>query len=111
VRAPGASRRGSSVSPKRWRAAASTRTSGSSAIRRSRESSAGENALVIAREDPGEFIAQFDAVFARAKRVEAMRRSGLRTARQYTWQRVLERHLLPCIGAFDGLARDALRVA
>jgi glycosyltransferase involved in cell wall biosynthesis len=72
---------------------------------------AGENALVIAREDPGEFIAQFEAVFARANRVEAMRRSGLRTAREYTWQRVLDRHLLPCIGAFDGLARDALRVA
>jgi glycosyltransferase involved in cell wall biosynthesis len=72
---------------------------------------AGENALVIAREDPGEFIAQFETVFARANRVEAMRRSGLRTARQYTWQRVLERHLLPCIGAFGGLARDALRVA
>jgi glycosyltransferase involved in cell wall biosynthesis len=72
---------------------------------------AGENALVIAREDPGEFIAQFDAVFARPNRVEALRRSGLRTARQYTWQRVLERHLLPCIGAFGGIALDALRVA
>jgi glycosyltransferase involved in cell wall biosynthesis len=71
----------------------------------------GENALVIAREDPGEFIGQFEAVFAHANRVEAMRRSGLRTAREYTWQRVLDRHLLPCIGAFDGLARDALRVA
>jgi glycosyltransferase involved in cell wall biosynthesis len=59
---------------------------------------AGENALVIARGDPGEFIAQFDAVFAHANRVEAMRRSGLRTARQYTWERVLERHLLPCVG-------------
>jgi hypothetical protein len=35
----------------------------------------------------------------------------LRTARQYTWQRVLEWHLLPCIGTFEGLARDALRVA
>jgi glycosyltransferase involved in cell wall biosynthesis len=68
---------------------------------------AGENALVIAREDPRHFIAQFDTVFARASRVEAMRRSGRRTARQYTWQRVLERHLLPCVG---GLA-DALRVA
>jgi hypothetical protein len=61
--------------------------------------------VVIAREDPGEFIAQFEAVFARANRV------GLRTARQYTWQRVLERHLLRCIGTFDGLALDALRVA
>ena len=72
---------------------------------------AGENALVITREDPGQFIAQFDSVFARAKRVEAMRRSGLRTAREYTWQRVLERHLLPCIGAVNGFARPALRVA
>jgi hypothetical protein len=48
---------------------------------------------------------------AGANRLEAMSRSGLQTARQYTWQRVLERHLLPCIGAFDGLAGDALRVA
>ncbi len=72
---------------------------------------AGENALVIALEDPGEFMAQFDAVFARPNRVEALRRSGLRTARQYTWQRVLERHLLPCIGAFGGVALDALRLA
>jgi glycosyltransferase involved in cell wall biosynthesis len=72
---------------------------------------AGENALVIAREDPGEFSAQFEAVFACADHVEAMRRCGLRTARQYTWPRVLERHLLPCIGAFDALALNALRVA
>ena len=41
----------------------------------------------------------------------ALRRSALRTARQYTWHRVLERHLLPCIGAFGGIALDALRVA
>ena len=65
----------------------------------------------VTRDDPGQFIAQFDSVFARASRVEAMRRCGLRTAREYAWQRVLERHLLPCIGAFDGFAHDALRVA
>jgi glycosyltransferase involved in cell wall biosynthesis len=72
---------------------------------------AGENALVIGREDPGEFIAQFDTVFSRANRVEAMRRSGVRTARQYTWQRILERHLLPRLGAFGGLAPEALGLA
>jgi glycosyltransferase involved in cell wall biosynthesis len=69
---------------------------------------AGENALVIAREDPGEFIAQFEAVFARANRVEAMRRSAMRTARQYKWQRILERYLLPCLGALSGLGPGAL---
>ena len=72
---------------------------------------AGENALVITRDDPGQFIAQFDTIFARANRVEAMRRSGMRTARQYTWQRVLDRYLLPCVATLAGLPLDGLRVA
>jgi glycosyltransferase involved in cell wall biosynthesis len=72
---------------------------------------AGENGLVFAGEAPGEFIVQGDAVFARANRVEAMRRFGPRTARRYTWERVREGHLLPRAGAFDGLASDAVRVA
>jgi glycosyltransferase involved in cell wall biosynthesis len=74
---------------------------------------AGENALVVASEHPGEFIAQFDALFARAGRVEAMRRAGLRAARRYAWERVIERQLLPCVGRLDGarIELDASRVA
>jgi glycosyltransferase involved in cell wall biosynthesis len=56
---------------------------------------AGENALVVASEDPGEFVAQFDALFAHERRVAAMRRAGFKTAREYTWQRVIDAHLLP----------------
>ncbi|HVP30815.1 MAG TPA: hypothetical protein VMW35_16795 [Myxococcota bacterium] len=46
---------------------------------------AGDNALVIPSEKPGEFIAQFDALFAHADRVEAMRRAAQQTARERTW--------------------------
>jgi len=69
--------------------------------------SAGENALVIAREDPGDFLAQFDALFARSDRVEAMRRAGLRTARKYSWRRVIDAHLLPRIAQLRDLRSRA----
>jgi glycosyltransferase involved in cell wall biosynthesis len=74
---------------------------------------AGKNALVVPDEDPGEFIAQFDALFARAGRVEAMRRAALRTARDYTWERVIGEHLLPSVGRLGGeeIALDEPRVA
>jgi glycosyltransferase involved in cell wall biosynthesis len=65
---------------------------------------AGENALVVASEDPREFITQFDSLRATAGRVDAMRRAGLRTAREYAWGRVIDAHLLPHI---DQLRRGA----
>jgi glycosyltransferase involved in cell wall biosynthesis len=68
---------------------------------------AGENALVIPGENPGEFIAQFDALLANAGRVEEMRRAAHCTARQYTWPRVIGTHLLPFVGRFGGFALEA----
>ena len=68
---------------------------------------AGENALVIPSEKPGEFIAQFDALFAHADRVEAMRRAAQQTARERTWPRVIGSHLLPFVGRFGGFALEA----
>jgi glycosyltransferase involved in cell wall biosynthesis len=57
----------------------------------------GENALVVASEDPVEFLDQFDRLFARKERVAAMRRAARKTAGDYTWLRVIEDHLLPRI--------------
>jgi glycosyltransferase involved in cell wall biosynthesis len=68
---------------------------------------AGENALVLGSEDPGEFIAQFDSLVAQERRVAAMRRAGLRTARGYAWWRVIDRHLLPWVA---GLGRGAIEL-
>jgi glycosyltransferase involved in cell wall biosynthesis len=55
----------------------------------------GENALVVASDDPREFIGQFDRLFGDSQRVAAMRRAARRTAGEYTWWRVIDEHLLP----------------
>jgi len=67
---------------------------------------AGENALVVGSEDPGEFITQFDSLVSHEHRVRAMRRAGLETARHYTWSRVIDEHLLPHV---DRLRDERLR--
>jgi len=67
--------------------------------------STGENALVVARDDPGEFLAKFDALFARADRIEAMRRAAVRTARKYTWRRVIDAYLSPRLGYHEEPSR------
>ena len=74
---------------------------------------AGENALVLGSEDPGEFIAQFDSLVVHERRVAAMRRAGLKTAREYAWWRVIDRHLLPRVAGLGrgAFALDALSIA
>jgi glycosyltransferase involved in cell wall biosynthesis len=55
----------------------------------------GQNALVLETEDPGEFRRLFERLGADG--VEQLRRQGRRTARQYIWDRVIDRALLPRI--------------
>jgi len=55
----------------------------------------GHNALALQTEDPREFAALFRAIKAAPRREAAMRREGLRTARQFRWRNVIERILLP----------------
>jgi len=55
----------------------------------------GHNALALQTDDPREFAALFRALQATPRRELAMRRAGLRTARQFRWRHVIERILLP----------------
>jgi glycosyltransferase involved in cell wall biosynthesis len=57
----------------------------------------GENALVLQRNDPHEFVALYGRVRREPRRSRALRRSGMSTAKQYAWPRVIERSLLPRI--------------
>ena len=57
----------------------------------------GENALVLQREDPREFFSLFARLQSREGRAAELRRSGMRTAQLYAWERVVERSLLPRI--------------
>lgn len=55
----------------------------------------GQNALVLETEDPTEFGRLFDRLGP--SQLDALRRQGRRTARQYAWERVVDRALLPRI--------------
>jgi hypothetical protein len=57
----------------------------------------GENALVLQRNDPNEFVALYGRVKREPSRSRALRRSGMTTAKHYAWPRVIERSLLPRI--------------
>ena len=59
----------------------------------------GQNALVLERNDPAEFVDLFRRLRAEPNRERAVRRAGRRTARQYTWRRVIARTLLPRLEA------------
>jgi glycosyltransferase involved in cell wall biosynthesis len=56
---------------------------------------AGENALRVRSEDPTEFLDQFERLRSSPGLRQSMRRAARRTADQYAWLRVIERHLLP----------------
>lgn len=57
----------------------------------------GENALVLQREDPREFLSLFGRLRSRVGQDAQLRRAGVRTAQQYAWARVIQRSLLPRI--------------
>lgn len=55
----------------------------------------GENALVLQTNDPREFMSLFDRTRRSAGDGHALRSAGMQTARQYAWNRVLDRALMP----------------
>lgn len=57
----------------------------------------GKNALVLQRNDPSEFVSLFKRFRREPARAQALRRSGMQTARHYAWPRVIERSLMPRI--------------
>jgi glycosyltransferase involved in cell wall biosynthesis len=58
----------------------------------------GQNALVLETNDPQEFVQLFGQLDGETE--EDLRSAGRRTADQYSWGRVVERILLPRVGAF-----------
>src|SRR5688500_15267300 len=62
----------------------------------------GRNALVLQSADPAEFEGLFLPLWADALEQRTLRRAGRNTARQYTWPKVLRRHLLPRIALHGG---------
>jgi glycosyltransferase involved in cell wall biosynthesis len=71
----------------------------------------GQNSLVLETEDPGEFGRLFERLGP--DDLESLRREGNRTARQYTWERVVDRALLPRLGVplWRGRRDRVLRLA
>jgi glycosyltransferase involved in cell wall biosynthesis len=62
----------------------------------------GQNALVLEREDPREFLGMYRRLRARPERARAMRRAGQATARRFAWPKVVDRVLLPRVGILAG---------
>lgn len=59
----------------------------------------GQNALVLQQNDPREFVSLFSRLRAEPKRAERLRKSGMRTAREYAWPRIVDRALFPRISS------------
>ncbi len=55
----------------------------------------GRNALVLETTDPREFLGLFGELRANPAHERALRQAGRLTAKYYTWQQILQRHLLP----------------
>jgi len=55
----------------------------------------GRNALVLETTDPREFLGLFGELHANPAHERALRQAGRLTAKHYTWQQILQRHLLP----------------
>jgi glycosyltransferase involved in cell wall biosynthesis len=55
----------------------------------------GENALVLQTNDPREFVHLFERTRRSSEDGRALRTAGMHTARQYAWNRVLDRTLMP----------------
>ncbi len=55
----------------------------------------GHNALVLQENHPNEFVSLFTRLHAQPARARQLRLSGMQTAREYAWPRVIDRALLP----------------
>jgi glycosyltransferase involved in cell wall biosynthesis len=62
----------------------------------------GQNALVLETNDPIEFVRLFGQLREQPERERALRRAARATARQYTWERVIDRALMPRLVAASG---------
>lgn len=58
----------------------------------------GWNSLVLQRDDPAELVQQYARLEGDAAEERALRRRAVATARQYTWEEVIRRNLLPQLG-------------
>jgi len=67
----------------------------------------GQNALVLQRDEPEEFLRLFDHLRAIPGAERALRRRARLTAREYSWERIVERVLFPLIGVDSKSTRDA----
>jgi glycosyltransferase involved in cell wall biosynthesis len=56
---------------------------------------AGRNSLVLQTDDPREFIALYRRLREDPNEIEAMRKAGRTTAKQFAWSEVVHRNLLP----------------
>ena len=56
---------------------------------------AGRNSLVLQTDDPREFIALYRRLREDPAEIDAMRKAGRATARQFAWAEVVHRNLLP----------------
>ena len=61
----------------------------------------GRNALVMETTDPREFLGLFGELRANPAVERALRRAGRTTAKQYSWLKIMQRHLLPRLRLFN----------
>jgi glycosyltransferase involved in cell wall biosynthesis len=57
----------------------------------------GRNAIVLQTADPAEFVRHYRPLRARPEEEAALRQEGRRTSRQYAWDEVVRRNLLPSL--------------
>ncbi|MCG8555277.1 MAG: glycosyltransferase family 4 protein [Proteobacteria bacterium] len=68
---------------------------------------AGSNAIVLHTSEPEEFIAQYTRVRHDPAHARAMREQGKRTARQFAWQDVVHRNLMPWASLVNAVSSRA----
>jgi glycosyltransferase involved in cell wall biosynthesis len=57
----------------------------------------GRNAVVLQTQKASEAVAKLERLLQRPSEARALRRAGVSTAKQYAWNTVIERNLLPQI--------------
>jgi glycosyltransferase involved in cell wall biosynthesis len=62
----------------------------------------GQNALVLETRDPREFISLFRRLLTHPREAQALRRAGRSTARQFAWQEIIQRVLVPRVELIHG---------
>jgi glycosyltransferase involved in cell wall biosynthesis len=62
----------------------------------------GWNALVLQSQDPREFVSSFHRLKTSPAEERALRRRGKLTAKQYAWNEIIRRNLVPCLQLASG---------